>query len=230
MRRVSIIGLIGLVFTVAVGLAALRHADETWVGILLTLTLGLLGVATLGVIQLRDGERAWWLGFALFEGGYLVLAFGPWFAEHVQPKLATTRLLSGVHAHVASSSSDLGSLYGLRTEALNELNMHKMSKSHDDPSLVPFQKALDRLDARIAALQGSPARSFGVWGPQPPTPKPAPSNRWWQAALPGVKDHDPFLQVGHCLFALLAGLIGTVISCRFHARGDGSRAVPGPAA
>ena len=38
------------------------------------------------------------------------------------------------------------------------------------------------------------------------------------AALPGAANHDPFLKVGHCLFSLLAGLLGGTVALWFWAR------------
>ena len=64
--------------------------------------LGAGGVAVLGAIILRGRDRCWWLGFALFGGGYLALVFAPW--ESKAPRhLGTTDLLDYVHAKVVGS-------------------------------------------------------------------------------------------------------------------------------
>jgi hypothetical protein len=73
--RFAIAGLMGLV--VAVGVAALRFASELWAGVLLMLTLGVLGAAVLAFHERSGASRAWWRGFALFGWGYVVLAMGP---------------------------------------------------------------------------------------------------------------------------------------------------------
>src|SRR5262249_29642356 len=44
-----------------------------------------------------------------------------------------------------------------------------------------------------------------------------PSARW-KAILPGAANYEAFSVVGHCLFALLAGLLGTVIARKYQAR------------
>src|SRR5262249_41794575 len=44
-----------------------------------------------------------------------------------------------------------------------------------------------------------------------------PVNRW-RSALPGATNHDPFLLVGHCLFTLLAGLVGGTVAVWFWRR------------
>lgn len=91
MRRFSIRSLIAFVVVSAVGLAALRNADEPWAGMMLLLVLAAVGVAVLGAVLMNGRERAWWLGFAVFGGGYLVAALCP-----VRSELATTYLLGYV--------------------------------------------------------------------------------------------------------------------------------------
>jgi hypothetical protein len=72
--RFPIAGLMLAVLVVAVALAALRNASETWSGVMFLLTCGVLCLAIVGVVC-RDGpNRAWWLGFALFGWGYLLLS------------------------------------------------------------------------------------------------------------------------------------------------------------
>src|SRR3954449_13470858 len=77
-RRISLAGLMALIFVFAIGVAALRDASETWTGIVLLMTLGLLGVSVFGVIYRSGGRRAWWLGFGLFGWGYVALSSSPW--------------------------------------------------------------------------------------------------------------------------------------------------------
>ena len=85
-----------LVSTVA--LVALRNANELWAGMMLLLALAAVGVAGLGATLMCGRERAWWLGFAVFGGGYLVAALCP-----VRSELATTHLLEYVQARVVGS-------------------------------------------------------------------------------------------------------------------------------
>jgi hypothetical protein len=49
----------GLVVVVAVGVAALRFASAPWAGILLMLTLGVLGAAVLAFHERTGSKRAW---------------------------------------------------------------------------------------------------------------------------------------------------------------------------
>ena len=72
--RFPIKGLMGAVLVVALGLAAVRDAFRNLVRRDLPLTCGVLCLAIVGVVCRRDEERAWWLGFALFGWGYLLLS------------------------------------------------------------------------------------------------------------------------------------------------------------
>lgn len=68
----------------AVGLAALRNANELLAGLIILVAVVAVGIAALGAIFLLGPQRAWWTGFALFSGAYLV------FALWLSPQLSTT--------------------------------------------------------------------------------------------------------------------------------------------
>jgi hypothetical protein len=88
--RFSIGGLMAVVLVLAIGFAALRNASQTWAGLMFLLTCGVLGLAVVGAVCRREAERAWWLGFAVFGWGYMILAF--WPSESL-PELPTQALL-----------------------------------------------------------------------------------------------------------------------------------------
>ncbi len=58
MRHVSIRTLMAFIVVSAVGLAALRNADESWAGMMLLPTLAMVGVAVLGGSSSRGQGRA----------------------------------------------------------------------------------------------------------------------------------------------------------------------------
>ncbi len=93
MRRVrfSIAGLMAAVAVAALAVAALRSSTPAWAGAMLMLVWSVLGLAIVSVIYRPRGERAWWLGFALFGFGYLVLAF--WSEINFDSLPTTTSLL-----------------------------------------------------------------------------------------------------------------------------------------
>ena len=88
MRRIrfSIAGLMFAVAMSAVLVAALRSGSPAWAGAMLMLSCGILGLAIVGAICRRGGERVWWVGFAVFGCGYLALAF---WSEHNFENLPT---------------------------------------------------------------------------------------------------------------------------------------------
>jgi hypothetical protein len=100
MRRYTIRSLMALVILAAVGLAALRSANELWAGLMLLVALATIGVTLLGTIISRGRERAWWAGFAFFAGSYLLLAEGPWLSPWLRPQLGTTHLLNELHSRL----------------------------------------------------------------------------------------------------------------------------------
>ena len=89
-RRVSIGGLMMVVLIASFGMAALRAGTEPWAGAVFLGTCAVLALAVVGVVCGGPEQRAWWLGFALFGIGYLVLTF--WLPARVT-RLPTSTLL-----------------------------------------------------------------------------------------------------------------------------------------
>lgn len=104
MRRISIKSMMLYVSFIAVGLAALRNANDAWSGVILLLVILSLGSALLGVMHQRGRDRAWWQGFALFLGSYLILAFGPWFWTLINPIMGTSQLFKYLSESVTPRS------------------------------------------------------------------------------------------------------------------------------
>ena len=69
--RFNIASLLVVVLILGVGFAALRESSDLWDSGVFTLTLTVLLVSILLAIHRRDARRAFWIGFALFGGGYL---------------------------------------------------------------------------------------------------------------------------------------------------------------
>jgi len=203
MNRFTIGGLMALILVYAVGLAALRSANELWAGIMLMIALAAVGVAVLGAICLRDKHRFWWIGFAVFESGYLILAFGPWCATEIQPKLATTLLLRYVHDQAVGPQPSIS---------------RNLARSTMQTNTRPRPNSVGSINSASV-----------TYPTYKRTASPPPFNRW-RSLLPGAVNYDLFLPVGHSMFALLAGLIGGAIASWFHAmreRGETPRASSG---
>jgi hypothetical protein len=185
MPRFTILGLMALILGAAVGVAALRNADDNWAGGMMLATALLIGVATLGAVYQSGRRRAGRVGFAVFAGGYFALAFLG-LSEPNLTRLPTTSLLRYVHEKVAPTP-----MYLTATVAGGPPTAATLTVSNS----VPIQLAL------VAK----------------------PSTNRWQFLLPGAADYQAFSIVGHCLFALLAGLLGVFIARRYHARQDSVR-------
>lgn len=201
----------------AVALAALRSANELWAGALLLLDLWLIGISVLASIYKSGRDRAWWLGFGLFDAAYLILAFGPWFSTELAPKLGTTQSLEYLHYLATGSLVRQTDSADKLIEEFSELQeKQKISRRlvrspENDPMVRQFQAREDELRARIADVRGYPVpdtaatntsgRQAGVGG----------LATW----LPGARNREPFLRVGHCLCAFLAGITGAIAAHRF---------------
>jgi hypothetical protein len=86
----------GAIVVAAIGLAALANPSEAWAGVLWIVAYGLLGLAILGAVICKQAARAWWLGWAVFEWGYLWIATSAWWAWGLPFRfhnLPTVRLL-----------------------------------------------------------------------------------------------------------------------------------------
>jgi hypothetical protein len=99
----SLLTLFGLVTIVALGCAALRSPSELWASSLFTFTIVVLLAAILRAILRRGPARAFWIGFALFGWGYLLLIFGPWFGRCPAPPLLSTEALTYLQAKLHKS-------------------------------------------------------------------------------------------------------------------------------
>lgn len=84
-------------FAVASIVAETRAASAALVaGLVFLLTMGLIGAAVLAAVYARGSTRYAWVGFALFAGGYLTLAFAQAGDWRPSPDLPTSRLLNSL--------------------------------------------------------------------------------------------------------------------------------------
>ena len=203
-----------LVVCFALALAGLRSANEIWAGSLLVLNLWLVGISVLATIYKSGEGRAWWFGFGLFDAVYLILVFGPWFAANLAPKLGTTQSLEHLHylatdsfAHEAVSIDGLSEEYGRAMEELKRVRRLTRS-AKNNPMLLTLTNRADDLRARIAAIRGYPAPAATQAGGNGSQPKAGGLSTW----LPGARNYEPFLRVGHGLYAILAGLSGATVA------------------
>lgn len=88
--RFSIADLLGMVFFVALAVAALRAANDTWDSGAFGLALWTLTMAVILAIHRQGRRRAYWLGFALLGWSYLTASLIP----PVEARLPTTKGLA----------------------------------------------------------------------------------------------------------------------------------------
>ena len=197
MRRFSILSIMAFIVVAAIGLAALRNANDLWAGMLLLLALAAVAIAMMGAVILRGGERYWWAGFAFFGGGYLAVAVGPWLSDTFQPQLGTTQVLRHAHDRMmafASPTLDDAELADLRKRRLElrSVFLQVRGRKESDPSLIATKRALAKVDQQLAAADAVPP-------------------------------FDQFRRVGHSLFTLLAGLLGGTVAVWFYMRRERAR-------
>jgi hypothetical protein len=227
MRRVSIRALMAVVVVSAVGLAALRNADALWAGLLLLVALAAIGIAVLGASIMRSRERCWWLGFAVFAGGYLIASLCP-----IGSELPTTWILDYVHSRVAVPSSQdaaLSQLISLRqSRFIVNLKFDAARKaSHGlpastDPAIEQLLKSKALVDRKIDSIQLRLKRLSEPTASTSSDDATTDDGSWeqalnrWRAMFPGAVNQGHFRRTGHSLFALLAGLTGRTVGVWFY--------------
>jgi hypothetical protein len=186
--RVSIAGLMVVVLISALGVAALKAATPLWASIVLTTTLALLGLAILGAMFRSGDRRAFWAGFAVFGWGYLTLAFGPWFATEIEPKLATSLAIARMHEKLHPGPS--------QTSAILGVNLNTWNSTVVQAGNVRMTQGVQNLQFTTTGAQaGGPGTPLSIVLTTMPTTAP---------------NQAEFARIGHALFALLAAFVGGV--------------------
>jgi hypothetical protein len=157
MRRFSIRTLMAVIVLAAVGMAALKNAGEAWDGIILMAAMAAVGVAILAAIFSRGREQAWWIGFALFGGGYLQLAAGPWTGDAFRQRLVTTSLIG----HLRNRMFESNDVYLLqeKEEIRGQLEKLPPATRTYDPVAASLRISLKAIDDQLSRNR-SAARRF----------------------------------------------------------------------
>jgi hypothetical protein len=161
MRRFSVRSLMIFIVGAAVGLAALRNANDYWATAMATVVVVAVATSIVGSLTLRGRARYEWAGFAVFSAVYLAVAVGTVLSDRFKEYFGPTVALEYVQSKVSGDQSE--------------------------PMLPLRGPSLDSVER-------------------------------WRSWLPGAADIDGFRCVGHSIFALLSGLIGSVVGGIFYAR------------
>ena len=107
--RITILALVCFIAYLAIIVRALQTPSDWWASTSCSIAFVTLGVAALGAVVLRGGDRAFALGAACFGWAYLAFVFAPGLKATFGPLLLTTHLLPviGVVAFGHSGSNRL---------------------------------------------------------------------------------------------------------------------------
>jgi AcrB/AcrD/AcrF family len=233
--RYNIASMLGAISFVAVGIVALREANDEWDSGLFSLTLGLLLNAMLLLVHRNEARRAFWIGFALFGWGYLSVSL----ISSIEPRLITTQAL--VSLEKANILGNRGNVMRVIPD-LDRMRAHNLSlddllkateESRWDES--PEQEQLRRRSRTLEYVRGSYVLSLATARFNKPEQygrivlKASPDGEilWLKdvaTVRPGSSLLTPgggtgttenFVRIGHSLFALIVGCLGGSLSRKF---------------
>ena len=169
--RFSIMGLMALVLTVAIGFAALRNPSELWASALFTLAVGLLCVAVLGVAFRHGHKRQFWMGFAVFGWAYLILVFASDALS--PPPLLTTKLLSFADQQINPKSDTPIFITGVLNGTISANSLpSRATMPITGPNSLLFYQIGQALATLIVALVGGIAARIFAARADRPQPRP----------------------------------------------------------
>ena len=251
--RFSIAGLIGTIGFCAVAMACLMFASSAWTGAVLSVTLGLLTLAPLGIVYRHGARRAFWAGVVLCGWAYMILSSGPWFVTSVRPQLATSMWLDWAYPWLIPAARQSANPRlaprpfflppaalegGLTTDELNGSRVDVWVKGEGKarPSLLvegvlskdgPMGPNEDSGPTVMADAGQFAKLARAVAYSQEFILRPhesGPFDPLWSS--PPVQRRD-FENVGHALFGLISAWVGGMAGGYFHATRD--RGAPGAA-
>ena len=178
-----------LVLILGVGFAALRESDETWDSSIFSLTLGMLSVSILLAIHRTETRRAFWLGFALFGWTYVGLSLVP----SIESRLLTTKALAYLDSNVPDRSIVIGGR--VWDSWSNKQNQNNQSVNSTSIAFSPQGNLVTSGNQHIL-------RDLTVTGNVVGTARGSTMN---------------FIRTGHSLLALIAAILGGLLSRVLHA-------------
>ena len=206
MYHFSLRRLMAFVLGSAIGLAALRNANDWWAGVTLTAVFGTIGAAVIAALILRDKERYIWAGFAIFGGGYFLVALGPALNDRFKPYVGTTALITYAQSRVAEAS--YRALDKVADPEEQRAIIRDKIKAYEAMPGNPHGRSIEALKRRLSTMGATNEEQHAL---------EAAAERW-RSSLPGALNENAFFCVGHCLFALAAGIVGVIVAKWFYER------------
>jgi hypothetical protein len=203
--RFTIRGIVWLVVFLGVAIAALRESNDAWDCGVFGLTLLILLTAVLLAIHRRESHRAFWLGFVLFGGVYLLLSLMP----PIESRLPTTKLLAFLEAKVPGRDRTFSVVFTTSSPS-NGFTVGSGGSVNSGTFI---------LNTPPTAANPAPA----------PAPATNPAGDWvidttnlTRIFASPTATTENFVRIGHSLTALLLALVGASLSRWIH----GGRLVP----
>lgn len=220
MKTRSIAGLMLVVASVGLGVAALSRPSRLWGAILFSSATAILLGAVLAAVLGKGRRRAFWAGFAIFGWGYLGLQYGPWFETQVGPHTLPTALLDMLYPIVAPAPPN-----GSTTPATFVTFFQSQPGSATVQGSAMLQGSITPVPAMPGGPGGPGTPGFISWAAVPA------QNAWaaWtelDVRQPGQATMTPasFYRIGHSLLSLLAAVVGGLIALRIAERDRSRRA------
>ena len=157
--RISIATMMGVVLLVAVGFAALGNPSPILASTAFALVvLTLLAGTTVALV----GREPFWVGFAVFGWGWLVLSFGPWSQETPVPRPVMTPLWAELYLRLGLDGEYESSP---RPEA-SMVFIRLYGRTAPIPVSIPFLQSLQVLLTLLLACGGGLlGRTIAGWQP-----------------------------------------------------------------
>lgn len=219
--RFSLATLFGTIVLVAAGLAVLVNATPLWASAAQTFASVCLLLAVSLAIYRRGAMRSFWIGASLFGWCYLGLAVAPstqWAGVAAvvdEGGWITNDLLEYLHASVSRldppQSAD-ATVVWLQPDSSLWIDGETVAAEKADQAL---QKHLQNAGAkRVIVYWDMTNDPYSMMsGTFTNVATLAGTNIEYRQTMPTVPPRQEFLQIGHCLFALLFALVGAVV-CR----------------
>ena len=163
-RSFSMRTLFALIGVSAVTTLALANASIYWGALFFSAAILIVAFAFLGAVFRRGTQRAWWIGFACFGAGYLVMTYAPGFDLHVGHRLISTKVLGFLEPKIRRTPDPLKNVFRSTppedaTKPAREAVM-QISKGEYLPQWGHFQQVGHSLSAILMALLGGRAAAW----------------------------------------------------------------------